>query len=105
LLNQPTTIISPFVSVATQAIPNTYTFDIIESSQVYPSPGYQMLATPPQYIPPSTILTTYRTDLDVSIPAGTPFVIVGGLINLGLSKQALTEYIYMHGSMIFEIDE
>jgi hypothetical protein len=105
LLNQPTTIISPFVSVAKQAITGTYTFDIIEESEVYPNPGYQMLSIPPQNIPTSTILTTVKTNLDIPIPAGMPFVIIGGLINLGLSRQALSAQIYMHGSMIFEIDE
>ncbi len=105
MLSLPTTIISPYVAIATQAISNTYTFDIKDESRVYPAQGYQMLAMPPQYIPNSTILTTTRTDLNVAIPAGTPFAIVGGLISLGLSPQALNAYIYMHGSMIFEIDE
>ncbi len=105
MLSLPTTIISPYVAIATQAITNTYTFDIKDESRVYPVQGYQMLAMPPQYIPSSTILTTSRTDLDVPIAAGVPFAIVGGLISLGLSPQALRAYIYMHGSMVFEIDE
>lgn len=105
LLKLPTTIISPFISIATQAIPNTYTFDIREESQVYPTPGYQMLSIPPVNIPSSTILTAVKTDLNVPIAAGTPFAIVGGLKNLGLSPQAVTAYIYMHGTMVFEIDE
>lgn len=105
LLRLPTTIISPFVSIATQAIPNTYTFDIREESQVYPVPGYQMLANPPENITESTVLTAARTDLNVPIAAGTPFAIVGGLKSLGLSPQEIREYIYMHGTMVFEVDE
>jgi len=95
-ISQTTTDIRPYIAIATPA-PGTYNFTILQDSIVYPSVGYVYGSNPS-----STILTAYSTDLNVSVPAGTPIAIVAGLISLGTTQQSIQQYIYMSGSLIFQ---
>jgi len=95
-ISQTTTDIRPYIAIATPAA-GTYNFTILQNSIVYPKVGYVYGNNPA-----STVLTAYTTDLDVLIPAGTPIAIVAGLISLGSTQQALQQYIYMSGSLIFQ---
>ena len=96
------THITPFIALATAA-PGTYNFTIIESSKVFPAKGYvNETGVLGQNHPTSTIFTAIKNNMDVTIPAGVPVAIVGGVMSIGTVHQLFQQYIYMHGSMIFE---
>lgn len=95
-----TTHMSPYVAIAITQNDGTYDFKIQLDSRTYPSPGYSYR---PQAYSSNTVLTTTNTTLNIPIPAGTPMAVVSGLIGLGTTFQSLGAWIYMHGSLVFEI--
>jgi hypothetical protein len=94
-ITSATTDIRPFVAIATPA-PGTYNFTIIQSSILYPSIGFVQGNNPT-----STVLTAANTLFNVPVAAGTPVAIVGGLVSLGTTAQALQPSLYVSGSLVF----
>ena len=95
-ISGPLTDVRPFIGIATPA-EGTYDFSIIQESIVYPEVGYVRGANQI-----TTILKAHSTELEIFIKANTPIAIVGGLISLGQTHQAVRNYIYMHGSLVFQ---
>lgn len=99
-ISKSTTHMSPYVAMALTKNDGTYNFKIQLDSRTYPATGYYYR---PEVYPASTVLTTTNTAINIPIPAGTPISVVGGLIGLGTTFQSLGVWIYMHGSLLFEI--
>ena len=95
-ISNPLTDVRPFIGIATPE-EGTYNFSIIQDSIVYPEIGYRQGVNLN-----STILKAHSTDLEIFVRANTPIAIVGGLISLGETHQVVRNYIYMHGSLVFE---
>lgn len=84
----------PFVAVATAPV-GSFTFTVLQDTVTAASTPFPGGTSSPS----GTMLSGNLTGLNVQIPAGTQFMIIGGWYCTGTIR-ALNQYVYMSGSIL-----